>query len=202
MTSDDSPARPSGERVPGSTDRSADTIATMAARADFLTLLDGEYHQVVRFVMFNGADQDQALDATQAAFTQAWILVRRRPEQWEAVRDRRAWIRTIALRGYRRPPDRRREPPTVPHADPMEACWNGQDPAELTAQTLYVLQTLRDLPQDVRAVMAFHVDGFRPTDIAAELGITDQQARDLLKKGRKILARLHGPRQEGAADEH
>ncbi|MFC6087498.1 RNA polymerase sigma factor [Sphaerisporangium aureirubrum] len=188
MTADESSVRPSAGWRP----KDAAPAALEAMRVRFLALFESDYHQVARFVMFNGADRDQALDATQAAFTEAWDLIRRRPGQWEAVRVPRAWIRTIALRAYRRPPDRRREPPTVLGCGPAERAWDGQDPGELTAQTLHVLHALRRLPEDVRMAMAFHIDGFRPVDIAAALGIDDQQARDLLKKGRRILAREAG----------
>jgi DNA-directed RNA polymerase specialized sigma24 family protein len=188
MTADDSSLRPAAERAPSGPGCAADTPQGLM-RAAFLALLESDYHLVARFVMFNGATQDEALDATQTAFTQAWLLIQQRPEQWEAVRDPRAWIRTIALRSYRRPPGQRREPPTVLRDHPAETPWHGPDPGELSTQTLHVMNALRRLPEDVRLVMAFHVDGFRPVDIAKELGITDQQARDLLKKGRKILAR-------------
>ncbi|MBB4699715.1 RNA polymerase sigma factor [Sphaerisporangium siamense] len=188
MTSDESSVRPSVDWTPRDAGRPPDTRLA-AMRAGFLALFEDEYHKVARFVMVNGAGREEALDATQAAFAEAWLLIQRRPEQWEAVRDPRAWIRTIALRTYRRPPDRRREPPTVLRSGPDETAWSGQDPGELTAQTLHVLQALRRLPPDVRTAMAFHIDGFRPVDIAVELGVTDQQARDLLKKGRRILTR-------------
>ncbi|MEO3814402.1 sigma-70 family RNA polymerase sigma factor [Sphaerisporangium sp. B11E5] len=190
--------------VRASVGRVADGVGLEVLRAGFLELVESEYHRVARFVMFNGADREEALDATQAAFTQAWDLIRRRPEQWEAVREPRAWVRTVALRCHRRPPDRRREPPTVLGNSPGERVWEGQDPGEVTAQTLHVLEALRRLPEDARMAMAFHVDGFRPVDIAVELGITDQQARDLLKKGRRILAREAGllaGRQNGTAGE-
>ncbi|GAA1264243.1 hypothetical protein GCM10009677_15080 [Sphaerisporangium rubeum] len=177
--------------------RTVDAEVLERQRQGFLALLEKEQHQVARFVMFNGASKEDAMDAAQAAFTQAWALICRRPEWWDTVRDPRAWVRTVALRCYRRPPDRRREPPTVLGDVPGERVWEGQDPGEFTAGTLLVLDALRRLPEDVRMAMAFRVDGFRPVDVAAELGITDQQARDLLKKGRRILRRELGLRVDG-----
>jgi hypothetical protein len=42
--------------------------------------------------------------------------------------------------------------------------------------------------------MAYHLDGFTGPEIASALRVTDQQARDALKKARKILAaRLPAP---------
>jgi RNA polymerase sigma factor (sigma-70 family) len=188
MMSDDAPVRPA-TRGGAKTARPTARARLAAAKERYLALVDDEYHQVARFVMFNGADREQALDATQAAFTEAWDLIQRGCDQWEAVRNPRAWLRTVAVRHYRRPPDRRREPPTVLDDCPGgDAPWGGQDPAELTAQTLDVLRALSGLDQDLRVIMAFYVDGFRPIDIAAELGVSDQRVRDQLKKGRAILA--------------
>jgi RNA polymerase sigma-70 factor (ECF subfamily) len=168
-------------------------------REEFLNLVNSEYQLLVRFVMFNGADQHQAMDAAQDAFVEAWDRLHWRPEQWAEIRDHRAWIRTVALRRYRRPPDRRREPPTVVTADPPATPWQGPDPGELTAQTQRVLEALHSLPPDVAEVMAYRIDGFRPVEIAAELGMTDQKVRDVLKRGRKLLAKML---KERGVDEH
>ena len=58
---------------------------------------------------------------------------------------------------------------------------------ELTVQTEFVRSILRELAADVRAVLVFHMDGFSSIEIAHHLGMTDQQVRDLIKKGRKTL---------------
>lgn len=60
---------------------------------------------------------------------------------------------------------------------------------DLTNDTLLVVAVLRRLDPEMQAAMAFHLDGFTGPQIASQLGITDQKARDLLKAARKILAR-------------
>ena len=72
-------------------------------------------------------------------------------------------------------------------ADPQESPQPGSDHAELTPQTLAVLDALHSLDPETRAVTAFHMDGFTSVEIPALLDITDQRARDLLKKARKVL---------------
>jgi DNA-directed RNA polymerase specialized sigma24 family protein len=57
-----------------------------------------------------------------------------------------------------------------------------------TGVALLVLDALRALEPRERAVTAYHLDGFTGPEIASALRVTDQQARDALKKARKILA--------------
>jgi len=166
-------------------------------REDFLNFHARNYHLVVRFLMLNGATLHEAQDASQEAFLDAWKQLKK-PNGWRTIQDPRAWIRTVALRKYRRPT---RSPLRVsPVADIPDMSQPDEiDHGELTTQAQYVLATLRDLDDDTRAVMAFHLDGFSTPQIAAHLGITDQKARDQLKKARKILARKLGEldRKEG-----
>lgn len=158
-------------------------------RAAFQELYNSEYHQLVRFVMLNGANAPAAHDAAQDAFTDAWELTTQ-PGRWEAIRNPCAWLRTVALRKYSRPPGARRRPPTVPLEQipdrPVE------DHSNLSALTLDVLAALQSLDADTRAVIAFTLDGFTAPEIAAELGMRVQKVRDLIKKGRKQLRRTLG----------
>jgi RNA polymerase sigma-70 factor (ECF subfamily) len=158
-----------------------------AMRAAFIELHDREYRPVVGFVMLNGATLDQAEDATQAAFMEGWALLRRSPEQWAEVRKPRGWLRTVAVRNYRRPAGQRREPPTILNCQLPDRADEGMDPADLTTQTIQVLNALAALPDDVKIVMAFRMHGFSAVESAAHLGISAQQVRDLLKKGRRVL---------------
>jgi len=161
----------------------ADPAKMVEMRADFIEFFDREYVYVVRFVMRCGpASLHAAEDAAQEAFVDAWSLAVT-PGKWSDVVDPQAWIRTVALNKYRRPPGPRRRPVIVPIPDLPET-----PQPDLTHENLLVLEALRSLDGQARAVMAFHLDGFPGPAIAAQLGITDQQARDLLKKARKILA--------------
>jgi RNA polymerase sigma factor (sigma-70 family) len=181
--------------APAVSGRPATDPARMAAmRANFIEFFDREYAYVVRFVMRGGqASLDAAEDAAQEAFVDAWSLAVAEPlGRWSDVSDPRAWIRTVALNKHRRPPGPRRRPVIVPVSDLPET-----PQPDLTHESLFVLEALHSLDEQTRAVMAFHLDGFPGPAIAAQLGITDQQARDLLKKARKILAsKLAGTRDQ------
>jgi RNA polymerase sigma factor (sigma-70 family) len=171
--------------------RSADRAASLVAmRADWIDFYDTEYNQVVRFVMRIGACLDDADDAAQQAFAESWALMINHPDRWTGVRDRRAWIRTLAWRKHQRPPGPRRQPLVVDGAPVPDIVDAGPNPAELTAQTLLVLQALRCLDEQPRLVMAFHLDDVPTRVIAAELNVTEQRVRDLLKNARATLKRM------------
>ena len=52
-----------------------------------------------------------------------------------------------------------------------------------------MLQVLRCLDNESRAVMAFSLDGFTSAEIAAALSITQQRVRDVKRKARTALKR-------------
>ncbi len=157
------------------------------ARAAFIELYDSQYLPIVRFVMRCGASLQQAEDATQDAFLEAWPLASD-PGVWAAIRNPQAWIRTSALRKYRRPPGPRKLPVMLTAAEVPEMPQPGPAHADLTHETLLVLDALRALEPKYRVIMAFHLDRFSAPEIGRELAMTDQQVRDALKKARKILA--------------
>jgi RNA polymerase sigma factor (sigma-70 family) len=178
----ETPGRPSSG--PSAPPGLADLTRIRAAWIDFY---DTHYHRMVRFVMHVGACRQDAQDAVHEAFTESWNLMYMHPDQWQAVTNKEGWIRKVALLRYHRPPGRRIRPqlaetpvrPDLPHS--------GLEPGELTAQTQLVLQALRALDEESRAVMAFHLDDFTTKDIAAALELTEQRVRDVRKKARVSL---------------
>lgn len=162
-------------------------------RERFIAFYDSEYHHVVRFCIRCGASLPAAEDATQEAFREAWerqVL----PGTWDEITQPRAWIRTLALRYYKRPPGPRVRPLTLLVADYPDSLDDPSYSEELSVETLTVLEALDSLDPLLRKIMAFHLDEFSAKEIGAEVGIGDpQKIRDLLKKARKILAARLGP---------
>jgi RNA polymerase sigma-70 factor (ECF subfamily) len=155
-------------------------------RAEWIDFYDTHYHRVVRFLMHNGASQTDAQDAAQDAFIESFDLMTRAPDRWLAVAGKATWIRTVALRRYRRPPGPRRRPFTAGDEIPdIPAPGPGHD--ELTVQAQLVMRALQSLNGDARTVMAFDMDGIPAADIADALGITQQRVRDVRKKARMAL---------------
>jgi RNA polymerase sigma factor (sigma-70 family) len=155
-------------------------------RTEWISFYDTQYHRVVRFVMHNGASQADAQDAAQEAFIESWALMSSNPGRWQAITGKEAWIRTVALRRYWRPPGSRRRPMTAGNEIPdLPAPGPGHE--EFTVQAQLVLQALRELDHEARTVMAFDLDDIPSADIARELGITQQRIRDVKKKARATL---------------
>ena len=103
--------------------------STEVFRKQFLDFYDAEYHEVVRFVMRDGATLHDAQDAAHEAFFQAYRKVQ--TGQWQHLADPRAWTRKVALNHYRA--QRRFMVPI----DPVpEAPEQGLGHAELTGQAL------------------------------------------------------------------
>jgi DNA-directed RNA polymerase specialized sigma24 family protein len=168
----------------------AGDLARLAdGRSDFIDFYDREHHRVVVFLMHNGASRQAAEDAMQEAVADAWALVE--AGRWAQVASPGAWIRVVALNKYRRSWGPRGALMVLPALDLGGVTGSAEDPADLADSTLFVLQELRGLPAELRAIMAFQLDGFTGPETAGLLGITAQQVRDLRKKARKILrARL------------
>jgi RNA polymerase sigma factor (sigma-70 family) len=155
---------------------------------DWSRFYDDHYHRVVRFMMQNGASLADAQDAASEAFVASWVLMNRNPDAWQAVSSHAAWVRTVALRRLARPPGPRRRPLTA-NSDVPDQPGPGPGHAELTTQAEAVLQALRALDNEARAVMAFYIDGFTTAETATALSITQQRVRDVRKKARAALKR-------------
>lgn len=167
-------------------------------RGEWIGFFDSQYHRVIRFVMNNGATLHEAQDAAQEAFIESWCMAQTRPAEWAAITGKEAWIRTVALRKYRRPPGARTRLRADPAAEMPEIPAVGASPEELAVQSQMVLRALRSLDEEARAVMAFHLDEFITREIAATLGVNEQRVRDILKRARKDLKRHLARSAEGS----
>jgi RNA polymerase sigma factor (sigma-70 family) len=153
-------------------------------RDNFIELFEREYRPVVVFLMRCGAGIHDAEDAAQGAFAELW---HRLPGRFESVSNPRAWVRTAAYKRYLR--GRRR---LVAEGRVIPESALARDDASPSTEALFVLDALRKLDPQQQAVMAFTIDGYTASEIASELGTTEQKVRDLRKKARMTLARQLG----------
>ena len=117
MTANEQGAGPAGQPPSYPGEPRLAYASLLQVRADWIRFYDAHYHPVIGFVMKNGASLDDAQDAAQEAFTASWQLMHTRPDTWLAITSKPAWIRTVALRAYRRPPGPRRCPPIATVTD-------------------------------------------------------------------------------------
>jgi RNA polymerase sigma factor (sigma-70 family) len=133
-----------------------------------------ELKGLVMFLIRQGIPHQDAIDAAQSAFADAlW--------QWEQIRTPRAWLRRVAIRCVKHLPE-------YPVSDMSMADRPLlPDGIEIKEETRNVLKALAHLPPQQRVVMAWTVDGFSPTAIAAEINSTPAAVRQNLHRARETL---------------
>lgn len=159
-----------------------DQPGTADASLDFAGCYARELPGLVWFVMSLGASAEAAADAAQSAFTDAFPV-------WPTIRHPHAWLRRVAQRAYYR--RARREIPVESPPDQPGPLATASA-AELHDEARAVSAALAQLPVKQRQVMAWYVDGYRPAEIAAELGADPAAVRQNLAKARKNLKQLLG----------
>lgn len=138
---------------------------------------------LVRFLAWIGAGLPDAADLAQDTMTEAF-------SNWQIIEHPKAWIRRVASRKYLR-----RVASTEEHVDQVDGCPLLQAGHELTdwEQHHEIRRLLALLPPRQRQVMAWTYDGYQPSEIAAELGITAEAVRSSLKLARRKLAQQLPP---------
>jgi RNA polymerase sigma factor (sigma-70 family) len=154
-----------------------------ALKTDFASCYAKELPSLAWFVMSLGANVHEAADVAQSAFVEAF-------PNWDSIRHPRAWLRQVAGRIYYRRLDRAETP--------LEVIPDRQGPVsaatatELHDEARTVLAALADLPAKQRQVMAWHVDGFSPAEIASALDVDPATVRQNLAKARRNLKKQMG----------
>lgn len=169
-----------------------DATALLAASGDlaavrevFSTFYRAQMPGLVTFLRWQGATLPEAADLAQDAMVKAFA-------RWGTLTNPKAWIRTVASRGLIRSRLACLEDPVDAVPEPT-ALVNA--PADLTeVEEHHKVLTLLDLlPPRQRQVLAWTLDGYKPAEIAADLGITPEAVRGSLMKARRTLAEHMGP---------
>ncbi|WWQ68836.1 sigma-70 family RNA polymerase sigma factor [Streptomyces sp. Q6] len=134
--------------------------------------------KLVRHLMRQGASIHEATEASQAAFTEAFV-------KWETIEHPAAWLRQVSLRLYWRRHSHREEPVQEIPELPGGPCPLQQ--VELKEQEARVCAALASLPPLQRQVLAWHLDEFSTTEISVALGMTPEAVRQNLSRGRARL---------------
>lgn len=151
------------------------------ADAEFVTFYRAEMSAVVRHVMNQGAGEQEAVDAAQTAFVQAY-------QAWETISHPRAWVRTVATRAFLRALPWSREIPADNSVVEDAIAGPVIGKVEFCTEEQAVLEALAGLPHRQREAMAWHFDGFSPAEIAEMLGTNSAAVRQSLARARRNLA--------------
>jgi RNA polymerase sigma-70 factor (ECF subfamily) len=106
--------------------------------------------------------------------------------QWDDIYSPRSWVRRVAVlnRSQDYNTEQRQRPhETLPESDRL---LTDDAASEIEARNVF-LALVRRLPPEQREVMAWTYDGYRPTEIAAELGKPATNIRSLLREARRTL---------------
>jgi RNA polymerase sigma factor (sigma-70 family) len=133
---------------------------------------------LVRFLVWMGARLSDAADLAQDTMIEAF-------NQWQIIEHPRAWARRVASRKYLRHLASTEEPVDQVDGRPLlPACHDLTD----WEQHREIRRLLALLPSRQRQVMAWTYDGYKPHEIATELGIAAEAVRSSLKLARRKLA--------------
>lgn len=172
------------------------TEAPQLGRLDlFTTFYKTDFIPVVGFVIKTqiGATVDEARDAAQAAFTQAW-------EEWDKIDEPRGWVRTVATRVYLNSIPRYEVMTDTPVDCPI--LHTPEAKLLISERTQAARDLLATLPMTQRLVMALNTDGFSVREIAKELRTTPDAVRQNISRARSSLKRRLGTSSEGGENEH
>ncbi|MET7951524.1 sigma-70 family RNA polymerase sigma factor [Micromonospora sp. NPDC005324] len=115
---------------------------------------------LVKFLIYRGAAPQDAFDAAQHAFVEAW-------RRWEQIHNPRTWLRTVAIRAVAKA-----NQPTVPLNEQYDLADSAPLGSQVSEETMDLVAVLRRLPPLQREIMVWTIDGFTPSEIAKELGIS------------------------------
>ncbi|MEU1747368.1 RNA polymerase sigma factor [Micromonospora arida] len=180
-------------------EQAATTTTIRDARDDFAAIQESMtnneyaacYEQervpLVKFLVYQGASPQDAFDAAHQAFVEAW-------RRWEQIQNPKAWLRIVAVRALKSAAQ-----PTVPMPDRYDFADSAPTGMQLSEETMDLMTALRRLPPLQREIMAWTVDGFGPSEIAKQLGMSGEAVRQALHRARQNLKRLLFPEEGGRA---
>lgn len=151
---------------------------------DFATVYRVEMPTLTRFVMKHGASPQEAADAAQEAFAQAYT-------SWDRIHHPSRWLRKVATRLYFRHRFCEDLPGDLPDSQVLVNF-------ELSTEERLVYEALYELPLRQRQVMAWHYDGYSAQEIAEELGIGEAAVRQNLCRARAKLQEIRCTPRGGA----
>ncbi|MFE6050426.1 RNA polymerase sigma factor [Kitasatospora sp. NPDC056446] len=136
--------------------------------------------RLTAFLMWQGAPAALASDLAQDTMLKAF-------ERWDRIQSPEAWSRRVASRELVRAfsqveesiDELALEPTSLLPAPGEAAAWE---------QRQEILRLLRGLPARQRQVLAWTLDGYTPTEIAAELGLKAAAVRASLFKARAAVS--------------
>lgn len=158
---------------------------------EFEAFFRRQYPSLVRHLALQRFGRDVAADAAQNAMLK--LLLATRP-----IECPEAWIRLVAKHEALDMVDRAGRERTVARRSAQVGEHHpSTTPQDALAEGGLVLDQLRKLPPRQREVMAWHLDGFTPSEIAENLGISRATVDSNLRHARERLRALWNEEKDG-----
>lgn len=185
MVVEDGTARGARSGATGLADLAAEVIAEY-----FQGLVAKHHAATLRGVIMAGVAPQDAEDAVQQAFMEAWVTLG--DHGISAIAHPRTWLHRVAMRKHARPPGARRRVLTVPMPELPEMEPWGFDPADFSVVALSVFRCFQRLSDRQREVVSHSMDGLSIKEINQALGGADtieacEEIKNTLRKARKLL---------------
>jgi RNA polymerase sigma factor (sigma-70 family) len=145
----------------------------------FVSFFHQRFSRTVVLLIAMGASRADAEDATQEAMILAW-------QQWETIREPAAWVRTVAVRAFRRQAGRQEKQAVTLDTSSAEPV-DDHELSIFAEEQQQILRLLRGLPPGQRAVAALFYDGLTYEEIAELTGKSPATVRSHLRHARKAL---------------
>ncbi|MFG1659591.1 RNA polymerase sigma factor [Micromonospora chersina] len=147
--------------------------------AEFSEFYRAEFRGLMAFLIMQGLDSSGAADVVQEAMVGAF-------RNWKAIEHPRAWVRTVAVRLWRRQATTNHVQPVAQVPEPHQSEDSHQVEAE-AGQRHDLVRLLGRLPARQREVIALNFDGYNPTEIAEMLQLDVATVRSNLRHARQRL---------------
>ncbi|MFJ9953221.1 RNA polymerase sigma factor [Kitasatospora sp. NPDC091207] len=155
-------------------------IETSSRNGEFAYFYRTCLRKLVAFLMWQGASAALAADLAQDTMLKAY-------ERWDRIQSPEAWSRRVASRELVRAFSRVEESIEELTLEPTSLLPSPGEAAEWERRQ-EILNLLSGLPARQRQVMAWTLDDYTPTEIAAELGMNPAAVRASLFKARMTVS--------------
>jgi len=173
----------SGGREAESDSSSADNAPKsrqQVAREQFSAFYRSHFTRLIAQIRYLGADERHAYDIAQDSMLDAL-------QSWEKIAHPEAWIRTTARRKYFKHAYRVEEASFDDLADNISSLV--RSPQEDVDADDHIVSLVGRLPPRQRVVMALHLEGLTPSEIASEIDASSDQVSANLLHAKNALRR-------------
>jgi RNA polymerase sigma factor (sigma-70 family) len=152
-----------------------------AIDAEFCLFYEDDFPRVVAFLIVQGASPSLAADVAQEAMIAAY-------RNWDVVEWPRTWVRRVAQRQWWRVRESATKEIPCEELPEVSGLLPAAEADAVLARHVFLAEVATLSPQQ-RTILSWTYDDYRPTEIAAALGMNPATVRTTLRDARAALKR-------------